>query len=257
MIELVVVFALFSMLGLIAYTAMTRSADIYRRTSSRTSAQRELRRAEVRIEHDLRATSYDSTATSGGPASLGTAPDGDALWMLSAFSPKTQRYMQSEDGGPYWQSHVLYYLAVPGGHTGCSGGAGPDGNDDRCPHKVLIRKIIDMGDPADPTPTPGPTPKDELEDPEVLANSMNAFTTPPVGISTAGMVGGEVIDAQIVAINLLGFKVTRGAGPKEIQVDLRAVAIDEAQRKLGVGTTSLFSVPYTLVQQLTIIPNDP
>jgi len=248
--ELVVVFGLFSLLGLLGYAAMGRSADVHRRTWSRSSAQRELRKAEVRLDHDLRATSFEQTRSGPGPLSLGVAPDGDALWMLSAFSPEKKRYMQSADGSPFWQNHILYYLAVPIGHSSCSGGGGPDGNDDRCPHKVLVRKVIDL------PPETDPDNKDaEGED---LAANLDAYLTLPTGTDASSLLGGpEVLDAQIVAINLLGFKVTRGASPKEVQVDLRATAIEEARRKLGVGTSSLFSEPFTSVQQLSIIPNDP
>lgn len=248
--ELVVVFGLFTLLGLLGYAAMARSADVYRRTWSRSSAQRELRKAEVRLDHDLRATSFEATNTSRGLLSLGTAPDSDALWMLNAFSPVKKRYLQGADGSPFWQSHILYYLAVPIGHTSCTGGAGPDGNDDRCPHKVLVRKVIDL--------PPATDPDDKDARGEELATSMDAHLTNPTGTDAGSLGGGsEVLDAQIVAINLLGFKVTRGASPKEVQVELRAVALEEAERKLKIGTDPLFSVPFTLVQQISIIPSDP
>ena len=55
------------------------------------------------------------------PSSLGGAPDGKAIWFLSARDPATGKFARGPEGEPFWQRNLLYYLVVPQQHLALFG----------------------------------------------------------------------------------------------------------------------------------------
>ncbi|MEW6279282.1 MAG: hypothetical protein AB1758_11705 [Candidatus Eremiobacterota bacterium] len=156
------------------------------------------------------------------------------------MDPVSGAVMRLDDGSPFWQRNILYYLVVPVGDT-CAGGVGPNGYDDRCPHKLLIRKEIDLAPatvPTDPTTI------------ETLAPTLAPFLTRPTGFSVAGLNEAGVNEVKIAAAHLLSFSSVSAPPPEnlatEIAVDLRAVAVDEARREVALGSVPLSTSPFTL-----------
>ncbi len=150
-LELLIAMALFTMLGLLGSMMLSQGALSWRRVSGEHSASLQLARAQRFLKLDLLQSSGSEMAQSVVPASLASSGDGHALWFLSAIDPVTQQAARKPDGTPLWLQNILYYLVVPSTHSDCAGGAGPGGLDDRCPHKVLVRKVIDQAPPGDLT----------------------------------------------------------------------------------------------------------
>ena len=249
--ELVVVMAIFSLLLLILYTLMSQSVRIWHNVSGSETALLVLKKAQRILEADLLETSSPQSLVTKVPPSLpGGGRDGSAVWFLSAAGPAGS-LVQKPDGTAFWQRNVLYYLVVPGGHTACAGGIGARGFDDCCPHKVLLRKTIDNPPPTDPSSDPSTTEETLLTNAEI-----QPYLTRPTSLNTAAMMGEpHVTSVEVVATNLLWFEVTRPT-TGELQMDLRAVALEDASRKLTIGARSLGSSPFTLSQPVSVFPNN-
>ncbi|MEW6282261.1 MAG: hypothetical protein AB1758_26885 [Candidatus Eremiobacterota bacterium] len=217
------------------------SVSLWRRVSSKDSADREMGKARLALQRDLAMASPAQLSRARVPPSLGAGDDGEALWFLSPVDPASGQMAHRQDGTPCWQRNILYYLVVPDNHQPtfgmvCNGGTGPTGYDDRCSHKVLIRKVIDTG--------PATIPTDETTQ-EALIVNINPYLTRPNGYSLAAMAGEPGLgEAKIVASQLLVFETTAGK-PGELNVDLRAVTIDAARRQIPLGSASCFTGPFT------------
>ena len=155
------------------------------------------------------------------------------------------------DGTPFWQRNVIYYLVVPDRHAttfgmDCQGGVGPRGLDDRCPHKVLVRKVIDSGVATSPLGDPSVVE-------ETLITDVSSYLTRPNGYDTS-LLSAEmgVESAEMVATRLLWFEVS--LAKSEVSIDLRAVAIKDAQANLALGSAALSSGRYTANRVLSIFP---
>lgn len=259
LVETVTTVALFLVLMLFLGEALRQSQAAFRNTNASMDATKELRTLANKISRDLRQTHRRQTNSTNTAASM-VAPDGSALWFLSNVDQASQRPVFLPDGSPRWQRNILYYMRVPDNHVGlfgynCGGGMGPGalGHDDRCPHKVLIRKVIDFN---------GPT-NDTSEVVEALMTPAQALTycTRPNGYLTAAMLGSEagLEQVSIVGRNLLDFEVLPNpfptAGP--ISLDLRAVTMARASRVASFGTTSLYETPLTYHFSMTILPPVP
>ena len=194
------------------------------------------------------------------PAALG---GGDALWFLSAVGADG-KFARDEDGYPYWQRNILYFIAKPAAHdklysTTCLSGSNPQG-DDYCPHKMLLRVVIDNPPVTDPLPDPGkPIPPgaapEELLTEAQVANYLQA----PQGLDTSAIQALDgVEEVRIVTAGLLWFKVTPAPGAPGAgrQVDLRASAVKEASKVLSLGKTSLFNHTTTLKNVFSLFPNN-
>ncbi len=221
-----------------------RTGDVFRTTSSKDSAVRDLRKARVALERDLALTSPAQVRRTTVPPSLGGGNDGEALWFLSPVDPATGVIVRKQDGHPFWQRNILYYLVVPNNHDAtfgqsCAGGVGPNGFDDRCPHKVLIRKVIDSGPPT--------SPPDETTE-EVLLPAVAGYLDRPNGFDVSGLGGAGLQQSKIVA-QLLHFSSALAPLPQnaanQLVVDVRGVSIGEARRTARVGTDSFFDSAFT------------
>ncbi|MEW6279835.1 MAG: hypothetical protein AB1758_14500 [Candidatus Eremiobacterota bacterium] len=228
-----------------------QSAGVHRHVSGRTLAQRELSRARVRLEADLRTASASEIRTGLVPPSLaGGAADGCALWFLSAVDPASGQVVRDTTGSPFWQRNILYYLVVPAGDS-CAGGVGPGGLDDRCPHKVLVRKVIDSGVPTSPTTDPSTTEESLLPD-------VSLYLDRPVGVSTTGLGGPGLEQVQLAASSLLWFEASLGPPlwNGAVQLDLRAVSLEEAGPRVTLGSQPMATSPYTFQTLLGISPGN-
>ena len=226
LMELAVTTSVFTLLLTVAAMLLTRTQRLYTSTNSADTASRELRKARTALERDLVLARPTQLNRSRVPPSLGGGgDDGEALWFLSAVDPSTGKIVRKLDGKPFWQRNILYYLIVPAGHTGCPGGKGPNNFDDRCPHKVLVRKVIDSGVPT--------LVNDETTEEKLLPGVSSYLTRPGPA------------DPAIMANNLLTFFSATGSVPPEIFVDVRALNTDEARRQSSIGLDSFFTGRFT------------
>ncbi|MEW6281946.1 MAG: hypothetical protein AB1758_25300 [Candidatus Eremiobacterota bacterium] len=233
---------IFSVMLVVTALLFNDSIKVWRSTSGADTANREMRKARTALERDLILARPSELRRVAVPDSLGGGGnDGEALWFLSPVDPATGTMVRKADGTPFWQRNILYYMVVPNNHQNtfkmsCTGGAGPGGFDDRCPHKVLIRKVIDSGTPTVVT--------DETTE-ETLLPDVSAYLTRPNGYDLSGM-GGEpgLAETRVVGAQLLTFFSQSVPGP-EVAVTLQAVAVDEARRQIQLGTAALSSGPFS------------
>ena len=256
LIELLLSISLFSIVAMLSFVLLRRGATLWRQLVEAESASLELAKAASRLRGDVVRTSINLCSQTTVPASLAAgAKDGSALWFLSALDPATGEMATQPDGTLYWQRNVLYYLVVPANHQSlfgfdCQGGMGPNGFDDRCPHKMLIRKVIDSGPPTTPQGDPA-------VDQETLISDISPYLTRPAGYDLSGM-GAEpgMQQVELIAVRLLWFEVTLKAPnrPQEIDIDLGAVALKEAQAHLALGSVPLSTGRYTKHRVLSLMP---
>lgn len=261
LLEVTITSALMVVLMIFLGEAFRQSQKVFRNTTATSDASGEIRGTIHRISRDLRQAQRSLVNTTNVPASL-FAPDGSALWFLSNLDSVTQQPLFLSDGSPRWQRNILYYLVVPNNHAGlfgitCGGGIGPGplGHDDRCPHKVLIRKEIDF--------PPATSPIDEVVEPLMTPAQIANYLTRPIGYSTTNMSAEPGLEeVSIVARRMLGFEVLPSGGGVfadggPIDIELRATGIARAQKEVAIGSTSLYNSPLTYHFSLTINPNEP
>jgi len=256
LIEVLLASTLFAILAVLSFVLLRRGSTLWRDLVESESANLQLAKAASRLRAEVVTTGIRHCAVGTVPASLaGAAKDGSALWFLSALDPATGEMVLKPDGTPFWQRNIVYYLVVPNYHqslfgSDCAGGLGPNGCDDRCPHKVLIRKVVDSGVATSPTGDPNTVE-------EKLLSDVTPYLTRPSGYDMA-LMGAEagVERAELIATQLLWFEVKLGSAglPAEVNIDLRAVATKEAQSKIALGSAPLSTGPYTTNRLLSIVP---
>lgn len=253
LLEVMLATGLVGLLLALLASAFSSGETVFRSVTGNADAVLELRTAATRIRRDVLGTRYDSLAAGPGPDSLGASnADGSALWMLSNTDPQTGGPLYHSDGSPHWVRNVLYYLAVPLNHaqlygTTCAGGNGPGGLDDQCPHKILVRKVVDSGAPS--SVTDSEDPDESLMNPGDLTPAM---LDRPNGYSAASLGGSGLKSAQIVCRSLLFFRAQKLAG--SVSVDLRAVSLPRARRVLPIGNVSLYDSAFTRAVGLSLQP---
>lgn len=251
-LELVISSVVMSLLMIVLGQAMMQAQNSFRNVTGTSESADELRRVSRNLRLELMQTSASQIATGNSCSSLG-CPDGQALWFLSNLDAAGKpRYLS--DGSPFWLKNVLYYVVVPDDHQRlfgqtCGGGAGPGGYDDRCPHKVLVRKEIDF---AGPTNLADDTSVEAL----MTLASLNPYLLRPMGyqVSSAGQPG--LLSAQVAGRNLLSFTLS-ATMPNTLTIETRSVSIARARTKVALGATSLFTSPFTYQFSLTVVPSIP
>jgi hypothetical protein len=247
--EIIVVMGLFALLSLILSLALRQSSDLWVSSSSHQEATQVLRKVSLSLERDVPMISQDELDMMPVPSSLGGGVDGDAVWFLSHINPVDGQPYLKADGTPFWQCNVLYYSVIPKNvdqlasrpvHVGAT-----DGYEDRCPYKVLIRKVIDFG--------PATNPSDEVTE-EVLMtpDDIAPYLTRPDKLSTTSMRGEpKLLDMELVGYPLLLFRASPTSAPRGIQFDIRVVAVEKAERQ-AKGPQSLMNSAATTRSDLFI-----
>jgi type II secretory pathway pseudopilin PulG len=258
LIELIVSISLFSLVGLLLAGSFVVAAGVWRTTSASTDSQRALTKAQDDLDRDLKRTSFASVRTALGPSSLGS-PDGDAIWFLSAVDPATGDFMRKVDGTPFWQRNILYYTVVPNNHPTlfgftCSGGANADGYEVQCPHKVLVRKVIDDGVTTD-------LADESTVETSIAASAISTYLTRPSGYDTSAMLGESgVSDVSLPSTNLLTFRAQVAPDPewqREVRLELGAISILTAGREIQIGSVPLDGTRFYSEVLLSIFPELP
>ena len=256
--EMIVALGLFGIIGTILAFSFAGAGDVWRTVSGSSEAQINLSKARDRLTRDLKRTSFDSGRVGSGLTSLG-AEDGTLIWFLSPVDPVTGQVVRTNTGAPFWQRNIIYYLAVPQNHVTlfgftCSGGADPDGFEVQCPHKVLIRKVVDGGGVTDPAD------ESTIEQPLTAAEAVT-YLSRPNGFDTQAMMSEPgVSDVSIPATGLLSMQAQIAPDPKwprEVHIDLSSVSVLTAQRELAIGKVPLNDTRFTNSIELQIFPGLP
>lgn len=237
-LELIVASTVMSLLMIVLAQAMMQAQNSFRTVTGTSESADELRRVSRNLRLELMQTSASQIGTGNSCSSLG-CPDGQALWFLSNLDAAGKPQFLS-DGSPFWQKNVLYYLVVPDDHPRvfgqtCTGGVGPGGYEDRCPHKVLVRKEIDFG-------TATNLADDATVEGLMAVGSLTPYLQRPLGyqVGTAGQPG--LLSAQIAGRNLLTFNLSSSM-PNTITIDTRSVSIARARTKVALDRYLCSRVP--------------
>ena len=92
------------------------------------------------------------------------------------------------------------------------------------------------------------------ENPAYDFSTMDELITPLAPLLVRPYGYPNTLTRDTVAINLLTFQVVRAGDA--LQVDLRAVSMADAQRKLAIGHTSLRTSSYTLQYRFSAYPHN-
>lgn len=255
-LEIMLSMALFALLMALLVSALRQSQRIYRTVQGSSDADSQLKRVAHRMRQEIAAASRTSLSRAQVPAHLAGGADGDAVWFLSDVD-RFGRIYRKTDGTPFWQNNVIYYLVVPANHASLYGfncqGVNVAGYEDACPHKVLIRKVID-------NPSNGATNSavESTEDELLSAAQMANYLTQPNGLKLTAMSSEPgAVAASVMARALLTMRVYAFSPPAqntEVRVDLRAVGLASAQREMAVGRTALSDSPHTAQWEFSISP---
>lgn len=253
LLELMLGTGIFTLVMIVLVSLFNQSLLVWRNTSGSDTANRELRKVRASLERDLVLSQPDQLARVSVSDHLsGGGKDGEALWFLSPVDPATGQIARKDDGSPMWMRNILYYLVVPANHDAtfgmnCKGGPGPGGYDDRCPHKLLVRKVIDSG-----TAT---IASDETTE-ETLIPDITPYLTQPAGFDLSGMAEAGLEDKRIVANSLLTFSSQSAPPPEnvgtEVAVDVRALSLEEARRSIQVGNAPASTSQFTLQSPFSV-----
>jgi len=258
LLELSISFTLLSFLLLVLGAALSDSQRIWRDVWGANQASSQLKRACAGLQREIALT--NQVYARSVPAHLaGGGWDGDAIWFTSATDPATGQIARKANGSPLYLRNILYYLIVPRGHAGiygfdCAGGIGPNNYDDRCPHKVLVRKVIDYN---------GPSSNESNEEQPMSSTEVAAFLTQPNGLDVSSMTsestgGAQVGPVQLVARDLLWLTCNSKApaSPLPVQLELRASNLLRVHKELAVGRGSLYSAGTTEEVRLSLMPGN-
>ena len=251
LIELMLAMALLTLFMAVGYSMLKMADKVYRHIAGNEDAAMQLKRAARYMQKDLVATNIGNVTVDNVPAGLpGGAFDGSAICLLSNAENGTGDAVIKGVGEPFWQRNILYYCIAPQGDP-CQGGADAGGFDDRCPHKLLIRKIIDVA--------PATTALDVPPTDEVNA-TISGFLTRPIGPKDISNLLGQanVTQIDLVARGIVSMQVQVQPNPNlpnEITVHLSALNVPKGQ-KLAVGTQALTGNGALLVNDFSVFPRN-
>lgn len=262
LIEIMIATGIATALLLAGYAMVNMAADVYKRISGHEDAALQLKRASRRIQTDLLASRYTDPSTGSTDLYTETVPGfgtgflGDAICFLTLnTSPdaKGPADVDRETGAPFWQRNIIYYTTIPTADP-CTGGPDADGYEDRCPHKILIRKVVDNIPATGPWVPPPAVPSVE----ETILPTMAGLLGRPATLNLSAMETGQVEDAELIATNLLKMRVeVDPAGVQgEVLVTLQAFNEPSAQRVTNVGSTPLSNHAKTLTHVISVFPRN-
>lgn len=236
--ELLLVMAIFSAFLLSVHYLLSSGLGTWRRTASSQDASLQLAKAHRALYDDLRATGIASCEVVNS-AVLGTSTTGDVLWLLSANDSSSSQPCRKEDGTPFWQRNVLYYLGAPTDHDRlfkqvCQ--AKPF----VCPHKVLIRRVFDSQ-----RATMANSPEADVE--ELMPSAQVRTRARLPRDFNSPFPGAAAEKSEIVATGLVDFQVSKGAHGwnGEIEFRLKAFDVDSAGKVSMIGREDLRNSPFT------------
>jgi prepilin-type N-terminal cleavage/methylation domain-containing protein len=244
LLELMVALGIGAFILFVTGVALNDVSKIFRNTSGRDEALRDLLRARRALEPDLRQASLAQLSITPAPGSRGGGADGDCLDTLSAVNITTGQQASQTDGSgnPYLFQNLIYYVTTPTDHdslfaASCVGG-NEGGYDYNCPHKILVRLIADENPAYEPA---------DSSTQDQLMPGLAALLTKPTGFPKSPT-------RNTVAIHLLSFRVRRQNN--ELVVNLQAVSIPDARRKVALGSTSMLNSPYTVTHEFSVYPRN-
>lgn len=240
LIEVLCAIAVFSVFSVISILSLRQVGRVWQRASAKDMALRELLRVEAQLHRDLANAARTAPQSAFGPvrAGAGAMVTGDGLALIVPPDDQTELNLNSQ-GAPVLDRLVTYYLAVPANVNSLSGLshtflADPDGYEDACGYKWLIRK-----EEAAPAPgSPGGLP----------AVPANWLAGPVIEVPTSFW---RAPDRRVVASNLLQFRVRQG--PPTWEITATAVALGDARRRIALGGVLLSTTPYSLTQRIGIV----
>lgn len=235
--------ALFSLASTLLFVLLHDGFKKWRVVNARFASQQRLTRAMQWLKNDLEKADPNQLSHKR----ITTTPgQGDAVWFLSAEDPSAavdrRMLRDTATGAPLWQRQIMYYLIRPGNYAKVSGGynAGIDPdprNDYYAPHKFLLRKVIN-----------------QASDPETLLGTAaaDAFITAPSDYNLATLSSeAQVESCRLIADRMLSFEVTRY--DRTLELDLRTVHIENAERVERVGSVSLKDSKFTQHQRMRVV----
>ena len=236
-IESMICMALLVIFFSMMYLALKSTTNVWRRTSARDGAMRQLVRARAFLTRDLMNGSArpNQFATAKVGPSLGSGFDGDALTILTCHSDSTPWNINSS-GASILTGEVTYSLFVPQNVNTLYSATFPGvadalGYEEACPYKWLVRR-------QDPVPAVvPPNPESVIPGTWTTAYLLRPASKAPTATT------------QVVS-TLLGFRVL--ASGSHWQFELKACAVEDARHKLPLGTAPLGSSSYTIVQRFSV-----
>ena len=235
--------ALFALITTLLFALLNEGFQRWRIVNARFDAQQRMNRSLSWLVRDLEKADADQVRVKR----VSAAGNGDMLWFLSADDPSQasadMRFIRDTATGlPSWQRTILYYLIRPANYSKVSKGypAGIDAdprNDYYAPHKFLIRKVVD--DPSTP---------------EALMNAATAdsYVTAPADHDLSLLAAEPRVDqCRLVADGLLSFEAT--LYDRTIELDVRAVHIQNAERVVSIGSVSLKNSRFTQHQRIRVV----
>jgi prepilin-type N-terminal cleavage/methylation domain-containing protein len=244
MVTLAIAGILLSALGL----AVQMSDQAVRKATGSHDSSLLLKKAARRIRQDLLQTSKQTLQIAAFNGPTGVA-EGQALCVLTSRSDQGIDQV-STAGGPTWLYNVIYYCITPTQHDSfagqsCTQSLGSWGIDDRCAHKVLIRKEIDL---------PSSSPPDS--EPLLSASQLTNEIVAPVRLDVSGIrSGANCRKVEIIGIQMLGMSVEQTN--QGLHVRLATVDVPRATKEKGIGSSSLLNSSYTQSYDFTVNPEMP
>jgi hypothetical protein len=241
--------ALFGILSLVLVATLTQVTSLWSRTNSHDDAIAQILKAKAFLVRDLANASSQPgqfANTTVTPSLSGSGWDGAALTFLTPYAAASSEdsdwSANATSGRASMESEITYYLYVPNapnryGIVTPADGHPADGQgyEQQCAFKWLFRRVDHPA--AAPTAVlpwlnlvPGPQP-----------TSLMSLNNPTSKI-------------QVIASQLLGFKVLKAAPLWTIE--LSSVAVADATHKSKLGFIPLAKSSYTVVEQFTVMTNN-
>lgn len=240
--ELLIVSAIFSGFLVVSYLLLHSGLGVWRKTAGSQDVDVELLKARDTLRRDLLQASFVQCRVSDYPSLTSTDNTGDVLWMLSAEDPATGELARDPDGVPFWQRNVVYYCVVPTDHDKYYGTACGARRPTDCPHKVLVRRVVDDG------PLTRPNSRVKNEEKLLETATLNGLFLIPT--DRRSIPGGDR-NTQVVAAGVLDFKVSLAPDaewPEEVRVQLVGLPeqVDGKRLELGKGDPHASSYAHSL-----------
>ena len=260
LIELIVSGGLFALVTGMLFAVLTLGFKTWRTVSARDAAQRQVRRLQLQLTRDIQRAAMNSITlapTADFAGVNGGNFDGGIIWFQSNVDLVSGQAIRDPSAVPIQQNTVVYYLTKPSNalHTSRYGyscqtwsGAGSANPDEVCPHKALVRLVLQKVAHPPPDYTP--------QDPPYTPGELNAFCLRPDDLLLTNIVGAEVIEKRVICDQILYFLPSRNGG--SIEFDVRVARAREAEAMVGVGQagSSLYDSNFTTVYLTAAVPGN-